>query len=226
MKFRRFSVAVALAAAMAGTVVAAPPMGATPVAATPGTEEVTPFRTLKTTIKEDADTVRMFFSFSCPHCYQAHDPIVRWGSSLPTSLRFEVTPVVTKDAASLMGAAYYYAVKQAAPLKLAIFSAAVYEGIQRQNGRADQEVTYLKAAARVGIDTEALKRTVRSEPVKQATYRAAQLVAAYALDATPSVTTGGRYVVTPEATQGINGNFFQLVNAVTSKHMIETGRPG
>lgn len=223
MKFRRYSFVLLLATVVTGAAMAAPPMGA-PLAATPEGTEVTPYRTLKTVIKEDADTVRMFFSFSCSFCFQAHDPVVRWGSSLPTSLRFEVTPVVTKDAASVMGAAYYYAVKITAPLKLAIFSSAVYDGIQRQKGRADQESTYLKAATRVGIAIEPLKAEVRSKKVMEATYRAGQLVASYRLDATPSITAGGLYVVTPEATQGINGNFFQLINAVTSKHLIETGR--
>jgi thiol:disulfide interchange protein DsbA len=226
MKFKRYSAALVCAAVLSATTWAASPDAPSATGAAVAGESFVPFRTLQMNIQDDAKVVRLFFSFSCPHCFQSHDPIVRWGYSLPATLRFEVTPVVTRDAASVMGAAFYYAVKMTAPLKLPLFSTAVYDAIQRQSARPDKEETYLQAASRAGIPPGPLRQMVRSQKVMEATYRAGQLVAAYKLDATPSVTTGGRYVVTPEATQGINGNFFQLINAVASKHMIEIGSPG
>jgi len=187
-------------------------------------EDATPYRISKASVADsERNKVRVFFAFTCPFSAQAHAGLVRWGTTLPPSMRIEMTPVVTKDQASALGAGYYLAARQLAPRQLEVFTDAVYDEIQHKNGRADTHQPYLAAARRAGISPDALKRTAQGDKVRGEAYSAALLLGAHKIDGTPSVVAGGKYIVTPEVTQGINGNFYQLINAVTSKHLLEAG---
>lgn len=183
-----------------------------------------PYRLAKADLPGETPIIRMFFSFSCPFCYQSHDGLMRWGGSLPKGLRFAPTPVITMERASGLGAAYFYAVQRVAPSQLQVFTTTAYEEIQRNGGDAATERTYQRAARKAGIPIDALARAARSKDVAEAMRQAAFYTTAYDLDATPSVVAGGRYIVSPETTQGVNGNFYELLNAVTSKHIIESGQ--
>lgn len=190
----------------------------------PTADDLTPYRTSTAPVPVDERRkVRVFFSFACPYSAQSHMSLARWGDTLPAGMKIEMTPVVTKDPGTGYGAAYYYAVLQMMPKQLDSFTAAVYDEIQRKNARMDRHETYLAAARRVGISPDALRRAVQRDQVRDGVYSAAALLSSYKIDATPSVVSGGKYVVTPEATQGVNGNFYQLINAVTSKHLTEVG---
>jgi len=182
-----------------------------------------PFKELASPIDADRDVVRMYFSFSCPFSLQAHEPIDRWGRSLPRPLKYEITPAVTNDLRSLMGAAYYYAVKTIKPAALPAFVTNTFEAIQKRHEPADKPQTYRRAAERAGVAVDQLNKIVKSSAVEAQARRAAQLVADSQLTETPTLVIGGQYLVTPEATLGVNGNFVQLINATTSKYMIERG---
>lgn len=182
-----------------------------------------PFKELTSPVEADRDVVRMYFSFSCPFSLQAHEPIERWGRSLPRPLKYEITPVVTGDMRSLMGAAYYYAVKTIKPAAVPAFVANTFEAIQKRHEPADKPQTYRRAAERAGVTAEQLDKIVKSSSVEMQTRRAALLVGDTQLTETPTLVIGGLYLVTPEATLGVNGNFVQLINATTSKYMIERG---
>lgn len=219
MRCRIFSL---LLLALLATGASAQQMQATPGAAAQSAN-TQPYKEIAPPVGGDRDVVRMFFSFTCPFSYQAHEPIDRWGKSLPRPLRYEITPVVTNDMSSLMGAAYYYAVKSIKPQAAPTFLVNVFEAIQKRRESADNPQTYRRAAERIGIRGDQLNKVVKSDAVRDQAFRAAQLVAASQLTETPTLIVGGQYLVTAETTLGVNGNFIQLINATTSKYMIERG---
>lgn len=216
MKLKTFS-ALLLWAASALAYAQMPPMEA------PGATAAPPYRTIAEAATEDRAVVRVFFLFSCSYCAQAHEGVVRWGASLPKGIQFRPTPVVT-DRGSAIAAAYFYAVQRSAPMHVDRFVSATYAEIQQRQGNPADERTYLRAATLAGLDRDALARVVRSKAVSDATRRAVLLMGQYQLDSTPSITIGGKYVVTPDATMGVNSNFYELLNAVTSKYLIETNQ--
>ncbi|MBE7540581.1 MAG: DsbA family protein [Rhodocyclaceae bacterium] len=181
-----------------------------------------PYQTVS--VHEDANVVRVFFMGTCSYCRQAHAPLIRWGKSLPRTLKFEMTPVASTDPAHMVGAAAYYAVERISPGNTDLFMERVYSAIQDHRQPASDPRTYLAAARAIGIDPRVLNDAMRSKENRDKVFAAARMLARYKVDSTPSMAIGGRYVVGTEVTQGVNSNLFDLLNAVTSKYLIETGR--
>lgn len=186
-----------------------------------GSEEVMPYLTVGP-IESDSDTVRLFFSYACSFCRASHEALVGWGKSLPTPFQFRETPVIG-DPSSLTAAIAFYAVRKIAPGKLGSYNRLIYEGVQ-QKGRALTDMKlYAEAVHRVGIDLKHFGEAAASVEIKNIATAAANLPKAYRISSTPSVAAGGRYVITPEVTRGVNENFMMLANGVISKVIHERG---
>lgn len=175
-------------------------------------------------VGEDEGVVRVFFLASCGFCRMAHAPMAKWGKSLPSGLRFEATPVVTRDPAHSMAASAYYAAVKVAPDRADAFMEEVYAALQDRRQSANDPRTYAEAARTLGIDMKRFVAAAGSNETREKVVLAARLLARYRIDTTPSMTVGGRYVVNTETTQGINANLIDLLNAVTSKYLQETGK--
>lgn len=175
------------------------------------------------TVSDDADVVRLFFSPTCGFSRQAHLPVTRWGATLPRGMRFEATPVVTREPASAIAAAAYFTVSKLAPERIDQYTDLLYSVLQDRREPADQLRTYAAVARQVGVDPARFEATVRSAEMRDRVFAAAKMLARYKLSVTPTLAVGGRFLVTSDATQGINSNFFELLNAVASKYLIERG---
>jgi thiol:disulfide interchange protein DsbA len=172
-------------------------------------ESVGPFR-------EDADNVFGFFLFTCPFCREHMGNIQAWGETLPTPLRFASIPI-PQEASGLQGARAYYAVRRAAPERLGDFERTLYAALHDAHAPADDEKTYLAAARTAGIDAAALKTWWQSKDVRRDVLVAKLRFERYAIEYTPSLALGGRYVLNPELTHGNYGVMLNLANGIISQ---------
>lgn len=178
-----------------------------------------PYIELPSAVAEDKNVVREFFVYSCTHCRDYNDTLTAWGKTLPRGLRYERTPVVTDDAASMYGAFGYYLVWLAAPAKIDSYSNYVFSQIHNYGAPAGSPQTYINAALKMGISKSTIDRTWHDARVTQMVARAAKLTEKYGVKNTPSLTVGGKYLISPEVTGGEYGPFLQLANGVVTKHL-------
>lgn len=175
-------------------------------------------------VSGDKDIARIFFLSTCPFCRAAHGVIRKWGATIPHTLRFVETPVVLNTPDTLLPAAAFYAMTAISAERLPEFVEAMYTEIQGRHKLPGAISTYKVIARSMGMSPDKFVDVMKSPQVRNQVFTAARLTQAYGLTATPSITVGGRYLVTPEATQGVNSRFFDLLNAVTSKYLIDSGR--
>lgn len=167
---------------------------------------------------EERRRVMHFFSFSCPVCRQYQEPIVRWGRTLPREYDFESTPIVTGDVGNMAAARAWQALKVAAPGKTDIFADALYALVQDDGRSLSQEATLAMAVRMAGVDSTKFVKAWAAVS-ELSLQRIAAKMAEYRLTSTPSIGVGGRYVITPDNTNGNQELFIKLASGVVSKTM-------
>ncbi len=156
----------------------------------------------------------MFFSISCPICAQHNPTIARWGKTLPRGWSLEQVPVATPDKESVIATRAYYAALEAAPSRIDLFLEAAYTAVHDKGMNPNDPGTWAVAAKAAGISNfDTAWKNVRKEQVLMAHRKLVD----YEIAATPSIAIGGRYVITPEDTNGDAGLFMQLANGMVSK---------
>lgn len=189
-------------------------------------QEVSPFRSVNPPVLDDARTVRLYFSYTCPFCRTSHKQLTRWGSTLPKQLQFRVSPVVGVSETTMIPAFAFYTVRKLAPGRIDAFNELIYEEVQDRNKPVTDLRMYVRAAQQIGIAPQKFIETWGSEGINRVVTEAVKLGAQYRLTSTPSLAIGGTMVITPEVTNGVNDAFINLANATTSKAMIEMGLGG
>lgn len=168
---------------------------------------------------EDAKKVLIFFSFSCPICANYHAGLVQWAKTLPKGWTAEFVPVAVPDSESVISTRAYYAAKAADPARLDDFVQAVYANIHEKRMNPAAPATWRQAQVDAGVS--GFHQAWVNED-KGLIHQAFKKLRQYRVQETPSVAIGGRYVITPDNTNGDIGMFFQLANGMVSKAM--TGR--
>jgi protein dithiol oxidoreductase (disulfide-forming) len=166
---------------------------------------------------EDSKKVFIFVSFTCPVCAAYDDHLIRWSQTLPRDWDVEFVPVtLPRDRDSVIAARAFYAAKAASPNDLDIWMPKVYGALQTTGDKIDDPRTWQGIASSVQLTGyDAAWRNVQEKDVEGA-YR--KLVS-YGIDATPSIAIGGKYIITPDNTNGNEDLFFQLANGMVSKSM-------
>ncbi|RZI60398.1 MAG: thiol:disulfide interchange protein DsbA/DsbL [Pseudomonas sp.] len=164
----------------------------------------------------DSRKVLCFFSFTCPVCAAYHASVAQWGESLPPGWKLEFVPVTLPQRETVIAARAYFAALMADSAKIYDFVGSAYTQIQQHGMKQDDPRTWAEAAriARITrfeenwgkISTGAVKKPYDD-------------LIAYQVSATPSLVIGGRYVITPDDTNGDRDLFFRLAAAMVSKSM-------
>lgn len=165
---------------------------------------------------EEADAVFGFFLFTCPFCRKHMPQIQAWGGTLPSPLRFGSSPI-PQEPAGLQGARAFYAVRRAAPGKLDDFENTVYASIQDAQANPTDPKTYLAAARTVGIDMNALQTWWNHKQVQREVFMAKLRYERYAIEHTPSISVGGRFVLYADLTNGDYAVMLNLANGIISQ---------
>jgi thiol:disulfide interchange protein DsbA len=165
---------------------------------------------------EDSKKALIFFSFSCPVCAGYHEQLAKWANSLPKGWTAEFVPVVEAQRDTVIAARAFYAAKSINPTYLPTFMTYSYSAIQDRGMSISSGKTweFIAGSAHLQGFNSAWKN------VSQTTVKSAfDKLVSYRIDATPSIAIGGKYVITPDNTNGDQELFFKLANGMVSKSM-------
>lgn len=166
-------------------------------------------------------TVRPFFSFTCNFSAALHKTIFDWGLSLPDDIKFLPTPVFGKnDDSALPGAIIFYALWMTNPRRLGGFMEVVYERVGGGTLDPNRIESYLEVVESMGIDSRRVAQVAKGEAVEKRCLEAIDKGSRFALQRTPSIGIGGRFLVTPDGVAGRKDLLVQLLNGLTSKMII------
>jgi thiol:disulfide interchange protein DsbA len=146
-----------------------------------------------------------------------HGLLSNWGTSLPKGWKFEFVPVVVPERESVLTARSFYAVSNADTNRLNDFMMAAFAAIQQQNKDPKLESTWVKILRdqRISGIEDAWRRVSEQQVLSSL-----EGLVKYKINATPTLVIDGRYVITPDNTNGDHSLFLQLANGMVSKAMI------
>ena len=153
--------------------------------------------------------VLAFFSYHCSHCAALEPTLQAWKTKLPADVDFRQVQIVW-DKEMLPLAQLFATVQQ---LKLERLHTPIFTAmIQEKQNLRDEKVlaAWLKTQ---NVDVKSFMETYRSFSVTNQATRAAQITRDYAIDGTPTIVVGGRYVVPSTAPARV----IEVTNALIAK---------
>jgi thiol:disulfide interchange protein DsbA len=175
-----------------------------------------PFRELKPQIFGENNKVHAVIAFTCPVCANYHMAITGWGNTLPKQFSFDFLSHVSDQNSAVLARAWIAMSrvdKQKLPfLASAFFTLVQQQGLSPQTAGAEFWKLTKSMIGPVPGFSEAFQRVTAEDLMLNQ-----RKIAAFGIDATPSLVIGGKYVVTPDNTGGNNELFFQLANGMVSK---------
>lgn len=165
---------------------------------------------------EDSKKALIFISFTCPVCAGYHDQLAKWAKSLPPGWKAEFVPVVEPQRDTVIAARAFYAATLANASYVPTWMTYAFSAIQDRGMPVDDGKTwgYIARSSHLDGFDEAWKK-VDEKSLRDAFDK----LVSYRIDATPSIAIGGRYVITPDNTNGDQELFFKLANGMVSKSM-------
>ena len=164
---------------------------------------------------EDKNKILAFFQFSCPACRASHEMLHRWGSTVPSPMTFEFVPVIYPDLSVIASARAWLAASLLDAASLRAFETAAYKAIQSGGLDPVKPATWSVVARDAGIH-HAAYAAAWARITKDSLEPLAHVFFRNQVQATPSITIGGQYLVTPDNANGHEGIFIQLLNGITS----------
>ena len=153
--------------------------------------------------------VLAFFSYHCSHCAALEPTLQAWKTKLPADVDFRQVQIVWDK--EMLPLAQLFATVQQLKLErlhMPIFTAMIQE---KQNLRDEKVLAaWLKTQ---NVDVKSFMETYRSFSVTNQATRAAQITRDYAIDGTPTIVVGGRYVVPSTAPARV----IEVTNALIAK---------
>ncbi len=182
---------------------------------------VVPYEFIQPPVREDFRTVRLLFAYTCPFCRQYHSGIVGWGKTIPPSLQFASTPIISgnndNEIYAVMGRII---VENMAPAKLDVYDALAYGRVQDDPSALNTQ-GLLNLLDQTGIEKSKLETFFKNakffEDVQKKLPYYAQVVQIYGLSATPTVAIAGKIRVTPDNANGNPQQFLMLLNGLVSR---------
>lgn len=188
---------------------------------------VTPNPVVETTPYPGDDLkVIAFFKFNCPVCRNYHMSLDYWGKSLPKQFEYQFYPVIESDNRktfsddSVLASMMFWAVERAGTrAQRAAFADAAYGMIQDTHTQslkgwvgavAESEIPLQRIKSAWSLET----KTWVSRASRQSHYKPT---------ATPALVICGKWMITPDSTNGNQEMFMQLANGLVSKCMVEKG---
>lgn len=170
-------------------------------------------------LAEDAKKVIVFIAFNCPFCYQYHQGIWQWGQVLPRGWSIEYIPVLVEGVESYVMTRFFWAVRASAPERLGDFMQNAYESVQRERMNLRHMDSWERLFVRSGIPLDKVAQAYQDQEGNEERLFDAVITRQvhYKVAATPTVVIGGRYVATPDGTQGNEQMFLQLLTGLVSK---------
>lgn len=185
-------------------------------------KNVTPFN------DDDTYSVQVFFKFSCPVCREYHLSLANWGASLPKPFKIAFEPIVEADPLgdkisqeSAMSMIMFWSVQDTGTsTQQAAFAEKAYSLVQDDH-EGSKPTAWMSAVGQSGISRSTFELGFNMER-KNLKNRITRQVH-YMPTVTPSMVICGKWMISPDSTNGDENMFFQLANGLVSKCMIEHG---
>jgi hypothetical protein len=180
-----------------------------------GMEQLKPYLQVKP-VAGDEETVRVFFSPSCPFSRNYLQFFKNLEGTLPKEKTFSFTPLVNK-ADGIQFALSYLAVQKYYPAYVHNFIEASFIGVQ-DKGMSTANwagIDRIGRAAHVPVSVPELVQA-HAGTLTESLQSLLVLQKSLEITNTPAVSVAGTYIVTPEFTGGDAALFSQLVNGIIS----------
>lgn len=180
-----------------------------------GMEQLKPYLQVKP-VAGDEETVRVFFSPSCPFSRMYFQFFKNLETTLPQDKTFAFTPLVNK-ADGIQFALSYLAVQKYYPAYIHNFMEAAFIGVQ-DKGLSTLNwagIDRIGRAAHVPVSVPELVQA-HGDTLRASLQSLLVLQKSLQITNTPAVSVAGTYIVTPEFTGGDTAMFSQLVNGIIS----------
>ena len=142
-----------------------------------------------------------FFAYSCPHC-AAIDPMIdKWEKTLPADTVLKRVPVAFNASMADLQK-LYYSLESLGRLDL---HSEIFKAIHQEHKRIYDEKAITDWVAEHGVDKAKFKSVFNSFGVQTKIARANELTEAYKVEGTPSISVGGKYLVSPSMTGSYQG---------------------
>lgn len=183
-------------------------------------QEVTPY------VKADETRIIAFMKFNCPICRNYNMTLDFWGKSLPKEFSFQYYPVIESGSSSVanqestaMSMVFWAVDRIATKDQKTEFAELMYEAVQDQ-GQVDAK-SFISIAANIGIKKDAFIKSWQTEQEIWTNRISRQYH--YKPTVTPSLVICGKWMISPDSTNGNQELFMQLANALVSKCMVDHG---
>lgn len=193
----------------------------------PSTGQVSPYDMIVPPVKSDINRIRFFFSYTCPYCRSYHNGLMQWGATIPKPLVFDAVPLITDpDDENLSIAVLGRLIGQAvAPSVLDAYDFAMYANLQGDPEAGIPPLMKLtvkdalRALVKAGANPNAIQSYLqgKGKGIENKLPEYARLISIYKINATPSVSLIGKYIVNPDHAQGNPQHFLLLLNGLVSR---------
>ena len=183
-------------------------------------EPVRPFRVVSA--PEDSRRVLIFIDFACPFCARLYESLLSWSFTVPKQVQVLIVPVIVfadlarKNEQVIAAQCYYAAASIASKDQMALFANSVFNGYSSAGSLTNKDL-WKKAVNDASLDKKRIAAALGAKNTQQLIDFAARKTIQYRLLATPSVGVGGKYVMTPDDTNGDDEMFFNILNGLTSE---------
>jgi protein-disulfide isomerase len=168
-------------------------------------------------VASEENTVRVFFSPNCPYSYNYFNFFTNLSKTLPSELRFELTPLPNKRDSAQYALAFL-AIRRYLPRFINEFTKSSFQLIQEDGLSSKSWSTIEKISKQSKIELSLPQLVLKQKStLTQDLIDLIELSKKLEVTNTPSVAVAGTYTVTPEFVTGADPNLFnQLVNGVIS----------
>jgi thiol:disulfide interchange protein DsbA len=135
-----------------------------------------------------------FFSWGCPHCNVFNPKLNRWLATLPKDATFKRVPVGLGHPEWDILARMYYSLQSTGDLNRLDLN--VFEAIHKDQVSLFDEASITAWVGKHGVNVAQFAAAFHSFGVDASLDQSERMVAAYQIDAVPTLAVGGRYTVT------------------------------
>jgi len=151
-----------------------------------------------------------FFAYTCPHCNTIEPMVQKWAKTLPDNVVLKPVPVAFNASMADLQK-LYYSLESMDRLDL---HDDVFKAIHVERKRIYDAKAIADWVADQGVDRKAFEDVFNSFGVNSKVMRADELAKLYAIDGTPSIAVGGKYVTSPTLTGSYEGTIAEAQRLV------------
>lgn len=151
-----------------------------------------------------------FFAYTCPHCNTIEPMVQSWAKTLPDNVVLKPIPVAFNASMADLQK-LYYSLESLGRLDL---HDDVFKAIHTERKRIYDAKAIIDWVAEQGVDRKAFEDVFNSFGVNSKVMRADELAKLYAIDGTPSIAVGGKYVTSPTLTNSYEGTIAEAQRLV------------